>query len=275
MILLKKGVWGVFIFFTIVLMGIPVEATTAAQATSPFHYTFKVNGILVEAANQDSSTSPYWWLNSGAKLILLDGTGKTIQNELPTNDPWRLTYLSSNPLDTDNGYHPQNIFRLFTRSKWTNFHEIVYFKIVKDQLSASPNRDAHNGVLLVSRYQNGNNLYYSGLRVDGNAIIKKKLNGRYYTFASKRIFPGTYNRLTNPDLLPKNIWMGIKSQITTINGKVNIKLFLDRNKTGNWELILEANDTGNQGSPIVNEGYAGIRTDFIDAEFDDFQIINV
>jgi len=126
----------------------------------------------------------------------------------------------------------------------------------------------------MSRYQDGNNLYYSGIRVDGNAIIKKKISGVYYTLASKKVFPGTYNKLSNPNLLPKNTWIGLKSIANNTNGNVNIKLYMDKGKTGNWTLIVEAYDNGKYGPLISNEGYSGIRTDFMDVEFDDFWMIN-
>ena len=271
--ILKRGIFVLLIGLVLVLTVSFIQAATTAEVKSPFYYSFNTPGILYEAGDIESSSSPYWWLNSGAKFILSNGTGKTIQDELSSEDKWRLLYLSDNPLDTDNGYHPQNIFRLYTRSKWKSFQEIVYFKINKDQLSASTNRDVHNGILLMNRIQDGDSLYYVGLRVDGNAIIKKKANGVYYTLASKKVFPGTYNRISNPNLLPKNTWVGLKSQINNTNGKVNIKLYMDKNKTGNWNLIFNINDTS--GTKITNEGYAGIRTDFMDVEFDDFKILVV
>ncbi len=271
----KREVFLMILLFSLILVASSVYASTAAVVSSPFHYYFSSDGTLQEAGNQEESTSPYWWLNSGAKLIISNGTGKTVQKELSYNDKWRLIYLSSNPIDTDNGYHPQNIFRLITRSKWQNSQEITYFKITRDQLSSSPNRDAYNGLLSMSRYQDDNNLYYSGIRVDGNAVIKKKIKGTYYTLAYNKIFNGTYNRLSNPNLLPKNIWIGLKTQVNNTDGKVNIKLYMDKNRTGNWTLIAEANDDGKYGSPILNEGYAGIRTDFMDVEFDDFEMLNL
>ena len=272
--MIKRGIFLTLLFLSLIIVGSLVYASTAAVVSSPFHYSFSSDGILQEAGSQQESSSPYWWLNSGAKLIISNGIGKTVQKELSPNDKWRLIYLSSNPIDTDNGYHPQNIFRLITRSKWQNSQEIAYFRIARDQLSSSPNRDAHNGLLLMSRYQDDNNLYYSGIRVDGNAIIKKKINGVYYTLASNKIFSGTYDRILNPSLLPKNTWIGLKTQINNTDGKVNIKLYMDENRTGNWNLIAEANDDGEYGSPILNEGYSGIRTDFMDVGFDDFWMIN-
>ena len=264
-----------FVLLSAILVASSVYASTAAVVSSPFHYFFSSDGILQEAGSQQESTSPYWWLNSGAKLIISNGTGKTVQKELSSRDKWRLIYLSSNPIDTDNGYHPQNIFRLITRSKWQNSQEMAYFRVVRDQLSSSSNRDAYNGLLLMSRYQDGDNLYYTGIRVDGNAVIKKKINGEYYTLAYNKIFNGTYNKLSNPNLLPKDAWLGLKTKIVNTNGKVNLKVYMDKNRTGTWTLIAEANDDGRYGSPIINEGYAGIRTDFMDVEFDDFEMLNL
>ncbi|MEK6873633.1 MAG: hypothetical protein AABW91_02215 [Nanoarchaeota archaeon] len=266
----------IIIILFLVFISSLVSATPAANVSSPFNYYFSSSGTLYESGSESESSSPYFWLNSGAKLIISNGTGKTVQKELGSNDKWRLIYLSSNPIDTDNGYHPQNIFRLITRSKWQNSQEITYFKINKDHLSSSPNRDAYNGLLLISRYQNGDNLFYSGIRVDGNAIIKKKINGVYYTLSSKKVFSGIYDKNTNPNLLPKNTWIGLKTQIKNINGQTNIKLYMDKNKTGNWALIAEANDNGTKyGKQIINEGYVGIRTDFMDVEFDDFSLKNI
>lgn len=254
-------------------------ASVAAVIRSPFYYTFKVDGVLDEAGKMDDSSSPYFWLNSGGQFILKDGIGKTVQGELNKLNKWRLAYYASNPIDTDDGYHPQNILRLVTRSKWQNFRQEIYYRITKDNLSASPNRNASNGLLLFNRYLNGNNLYYAGIRVDGTAVIKKKINGTYYTMAQKPFFSvAKYDRNTNSSLLPKNVWIGLRSDIKTNNdGAVSIKLFTDNGKTGNWVLVAETIDDGKTygGSPILNSGYAGIRTDFMDVEFDDYAIRNI
>lgn len=273
--MLNKSVYLAFVGALFVLSCYTVSSSNAAIITSPFRYTFNTNGILYEAGNFQESSSPYWWLNSGAKLNISGGRGRTVQKELNSYEKWRLLYAYSNPLDTDNGYHPQNIFRLITRSKWKNTQEIVYFRVLRNQFSASPNRDASNGLLLMSRYQNQNTLYYAGVRVDGNAVIKKKLNGKYYTLASKKIFPGTYDRKSNPSLLPKYDWIGLKTLVNNTGGIVNIKLYMDRGWTGKWTLIAEANDDGRYGNPILNEGYSGIRTDFMDVEFENFWLINI
>ena len=251
-------------------------ASVAAVVQSPFHYTFSVDGTLNEGGNINETPSPYWWLNSGGQLFLKDHVGKTVQGELDKSNEWRLHYATSNPLDTDGGYHPQNIFRLVLRSQWQNFQQEVYFKIDTDNLSASPNRNASNGLLLFNRYQDGFNLYYTGIRVDGYAVIKKKIKGVYYTMSYKPFINGSaWDKNSNPDLLPKNTWIGLRSEVKTDpDGIVDIKLYVDNGKTGNWILVAEAKDDGKTygGGAILNEGHAGIRTDFMDVEFSDYKI---
>ncbi len=272
---MKRGIGLiVLMLFLLSVTVVNVEARDAIAVSSPFVYSFSQNGILYEAGSDAETSSPYFWLNSGGKLIIENGAGKTIQKELLSNDKWRLIYYNSNPLDTDNGYHPQNIFRLLTRVKWKDFQQTVYFKINRDQLSLSPNRDGYNGILLMSRYLDGNNFYYAGVRTDGTAIIKKKYFGTYYTLSSKKIFPGVYDRGLNPNLLPKDKWIGIRSEVKNVNGESIIKLYMDENKNNNWILILEARDyKKSQGYPILSSGYTGIRTDFMDVEFDDYKLI--
>ena len=193
-------------------------------------------------------------------------------------DPWRVAFFISNSLDTDNVYHPQNIFRLVARNKWQNLNQETYFQITKDNLSASPNRNATNGLLFFNCYQDAFNLYYTGIRVDGAAVIKKKINGTYYTLAQKSFYyaDAPYNRDTNPNLIPGQKWIGLRSEIkTNSDNTISIKLFIDKENNGNWQLALEAKDDGRSygGAAILSEGYAGIRTDFMDAEFDRYQII--
>lgn len=247
-------------------------ATSATSFSDNFATDYKVEetGALYESGN------PNWWVNSGAWLISSVGTGKTIQGDLSVSDRWYVEYLKSNPVDTDNGLHPQNIFRLVQTNKWANLTQEGYFKIINDNLSTSPNRNASNGLLLFNRYQSGDNLYYTGVRVDGYAVIKKKINGVYYTMAYKRFIDGlAYNRDSNPNLLPKGSWLGLRSIVqSNTDGTVSIKLFVDNGRTGNRLLAAEAKDDGKSygGAVILGEGYAGIRTDFMDVEFDDYQI---
>lgn len=242
---------------------------------------FKFNGygILEEAGSIDESLSSKWWLNSGGCFYRENGAGRTMQGEIPDDSKWRLAYLESNPIDTDGGYHPQNIFRLITRDKWQNFRQEGYFKINKYNLSDSPNRNESNGILLFSRYLDSDNLYYAGVRVDGTAIIKKKLAGKYYTLVQKQLTEGVkYDKESNPNLLPSGEWIGIRSEISnTPEGDVRIILYVDIGKTGVWKIAAEAIDkeNGNESGLITDEGRAGIRTDFMDVEFDDYRLRNI
>ncbi len=250
------------------------RAASTALVAVPFHYHFAVDGVLHESGDMRESTSPYWWLNSGGKLILEDGRGRTIHNALHLNDSWRNIYSSSNSIDTAGGFFPQNIFRLVTRSSWENIRQEMYFRIARHNLTDSPQRNSSNGVLLFNRYKDGDNLYYAGIRVDGAVVIKKKAGGYYTTLAYEKILSDkVYDRVLNPSLLPENIWIGLRSDIEDLaDGSVRITLYLDRNSDGIWEKVLTATDTGQASPPIRGRGHAGIRTDFIDALFDDFKI---
>lgn len=240
-----------------------------------FSDIFNLDKEISESGEIKTSKDEEWWLNSGGYFYAENGVGRTVQGELPENDFWRSLYAKNNPRDTDNGFHPQNIFRLVTRSTWTNFQQESYFRIVADNLSTSSYRNASNGILLFNRYQDGDNLYYTGIRVDGFAVIKKKMKGRYFTMAYNRIFPEKYDRKKKPNLLPHGQWIGLRSEVKNeSDGSVSIKVFLDRERKGSWELVAEVKDDGKKygGKAILDEGYAGIRTDFMDVEFDDYRI---
>ena len=246
-----------------------------ANASKVFTDNFD-NGVkFKESSKMSKSQSPDWWLNSGGYFYSKKGTGRTFQKLVPKKNYWHQRYNKSNPKDTDKGSHPQNIFRLVTKSKWENFNQQVYFNFKRNNLSKSKNRNESNGVLLFNRYQDGDNLYYAGVRVDGRAVIKKKINDEYYTMAQKKIIKGKYDRDDKPNLLPRHSWFGIKSEVTTnADGTVNIKLFTDEKRSGEWKLVLEAVDDNSSygGSAILTEGYGGLRTDFMDVEFDEYKI---
>lgn len=225
---------------------------------------FACSGTIEEAGDMEDSADGLWWVNSGGRL-LCGSPAKTIQGELRQSDYWRMTYARTNPRDTDQGYHPQNIFRLVARAKWRNVDQLVRFRVNRLHLSASSNRNASNGVLLFNRYLDGDNLYYVGVRVDGYAVIKKKLRGTYWTLGSRRIWPGAYSRSSNPNLMPLGQWIELRSRVVTNDdGSVTVRAYVD------GRMVLEAVDTGSSafgGAPIRDAGHAGIRTDFLDAEF--------
>jgi len=253
--------------------------SAAATVSSPFVYTWNSSGTVYEAGSMNQSSSPYWWVNSGAKLIIAGGVGQTVQGDLPTLDTWRTTYALSNPVDTDNGYHPQNIFRLMTRSSWDNVRVTMPFKIVRDNLSSSPNRNQSNGILFMTRSsQDGRTVYYAGIRVDGIAVIKKKYNGSYYTMAQKKIFDGTYSIAassgSSQNLLPHDEWLNLRNEtVTNADGSVSVRLYLQRQGEATWTKVLEARDSGTFGGtpPITGKRFVGVRTDFMDVLFGTFR----
>jgi hypothetical protein len=248
----------------------------AKSNASTFFENFRKKGTLNEAGSMESSSSSDWWLNSGGQVKFRKGEGWTIQKKLSSRSSWKKLYQRTNSGDTDGGKHPQNIFRLITRTSWQNFSQEAHFKIKKFNLSQSSNRNASNGLLLMSRYQDSDNLYYAGVRVDGYAVIKKKINGEYFELAYNRYFSQKkYSRQSKSrsHLLPKKKWIGLKTEIRDIpGGKVEIKLFVQKKKK--WVLAAEALDEPGKygGDVLAGEGFAGIRTDFMDVEFDKYRI---
>jgi hypothetical protein len=234
-------------------------------------------GVLQEAGSLKESQDPNWWLDSGGIMNIGSQDFSTNLGALPEDNKWRKLYNKNNPKDTDNGFFSQNIFRLVTKNQWQNLTQQVYFNIDKYNLSQSENRFEANGVLLFNRYMDGSNLYYTGLRVDGDAVIKKKIDGKYFTLKEAPFLTKDkkYDRVDNPNLIPTNKWIGIKSEVTNIgNGTVLIRFYVDWDQNGNWQLLLEAKDAGSKygKAPFLDKGHAGIRTDFMDVKFKNYLI---
>src|SRR5262249_7858577 len=145
------------------------------------------------------------------------------------------------------GYAPQNLFRLLSRSAWDNVRFSADFRIMRDTFTESPSRNESNGLFLMSGYKDENNLYYAGVRVDGRAIIAKKVQGTYYTMAKKSVFDGEYVREKDTNLLPHHAWIGLRSEtLTSKDGKVTLKLFIKTPKEQTWIELLSATDDGAQ-----------------------------
>ncbi len=245
----------------------------AAEVKEHLLYTFNVDGVLYEAAPMSATKSPYWWLDSGAEIRIKDGVGATLQGDIDKSDPWYKEYRDTNAEDTDGGLHPQNLLRLVSRSMWDDVRVEASYFIVKDNLSTSVNRNESNGLLLMSRYQDdGQTLYYAGIRVDGTAVIKKKYKGTYYTMEQKQVFPGTYNHASSPNLLPHNTWIRLRSDTTTnTKGAVKVILSMKELPDGKWKQLISSVDDGqyDKTPPITGSEPVGIRTDFMDVKFDD------
>jgi hypothetical protein len=248
---------------------------TQAQAGStislPWSYSFNSPGTLNQSATTDQSGSAYWWVKSGGQIIVQNGIGQSLQGSTPSSNPWYAPYASTYPVESDKGLHPQNMFSMFARVEQRDSDQAVSVKIAQDNLSNSANIHAWNGILLQSRWQDVNNYVYAGIRQDGHAIIRKVVNGVNYTLAEKQIVPGSYSA-SNPDLLPKNIWLKIRSVVyDDINGTMHVQLYADVTQSGVWTQIFDVSDTNN-GPKLSAPGLSGIRTDFMDVSLDDYSI---
>lgn len=263
-----------FLFFFLNKIWPRANKVEPAYIPETFIYSFNEDGDVIESNRMEESTSPYWWVSSGGMMQIRNGVGQTIQGSLPSSDWLNVIYSRSNPIDSDNGQHPQNTFRAVLGKKWQDFRQEIYFKINANHFTDSPNRNESNGLLLFNRYQDKDNLYYAGIRVDGTAVIKKKIGGIYYTLDQQSFINGKYDKDNNPSLLPLDRWLGVRSEVvSTSQGYSLIKLFIDIGKTGTWKLVAQATDRGEDYGPIIkSDGYIGIRTDFMDVSFDDYKI---
>lgn len=217
-----------------------------------------------------SESTGEWWLVSGGIASLKDGHISTILGDLDAGNSWRKSYLRKNPLDTDNGFHPQNIFFLATRSEHFAPVSQVYFNVLKTNLSPSPNRNEFNGVYLVSRYQDVSNFYLAGLSVDGRAIIRKKVGGIYSVLVEEPIFTTVeYDKDTQPNLIPSNAWIGLRSNLREEDGRVRITLEGDLRGTGEWKVLAEAIDNG---VIVEGSGHSGLKSDFMDVKYTGYKV---
>lgn len=275
--LISIGIGGVLAGMLVagILFSIFQTRTEQAPVPSPFVYSFKVDGVLEETGSPRHTSSPYFWLNSGGKMIIEGGVGKTVEGELSSTDRWFKAYKKSSSEDTDQGTRPQNLFRLLTRSVWSDVRVESDFYIVEDNFSESPNRNASNGLLFMARYKDGDHLYYAGVRVDGTAIIKKKYGGIYYTMHQEKIFSGAYQGTRDEkNLLPHAKWLRLRMDTNTLpGGSVAIRLYM-REESENWVEIAHATDRWQYSGtpPIDTAGPVGIRTDFMDVRFRDFRV---
>ncbi len=251
------------------------KGSQKTDAQSELFKNFKVGDVLEEASSMYNSKNKYWWLSSGGQLYWENDALTTIWGETSENDKWRRLYADSNPIDTDNGLHPQNIFRLVSKSSFLNYSQQVYFWVESINLSISPQRNESNGILLFNRYQDENNLYYTGIRVDGNLVLKKKIKGQYITLAIKKIYNGDYHLNNNPNLIPRKKWIGLKSEIKNVDNGVNIAIYLDLNNSSSWKKYIDFTDYGQNDNPILHSGSVGIRTDFMDVQFKDFKVLEL
>jgi hypothetical protein len=77
---------------------------------------FETPATIAEMGAAERSSNADLWVNSGGYLYTRSGIALTAQGKLPDVDPYRRAYARANAEDTEDGYRPQNIFRLVTRA---------------------------------------------------------------------------------------------------------------------------------------------------------------
>lgn len=82
-----------------------------------------------------------------------------------------------------------------------------------------------------------------------------------------------WSRDPNSRTLP-NKSISVSSGSDRSDSKVVIALYLKDDLLGpDWTKVIEVEDTGSSGAPLLKEGYAGIRTDFMDIRFKNYEAI--
>lgn len=231
--------------------------------------------VLEETAASDERGHSSFWLNSGGWTIIENDVVKTIEGTLPSVSFWRLKYRFSNPVDTENGYRPQNIFRLISQTELIDSQQEVFAQILTINSTDSPNRNESNGILLISRFLDSDNLYYAGIRVDGYAVIKEKRDGVYYTLALVPLFTNPeqpYDKKRRPNLIPEHTWLGLRF-ITRNRADGSVELSLYLNSSGAWEFVTSVRDATPIAENVPTRG--GIRSDFMDAQFRGYRVGDV
>lgn len=254
---------------TVAALGASAVGANAASFGSSFLYAFSDPGVLVEAPSAAQSTSPYFWLKSGAELVIENGRGATIQGTLDSANPWSKTYASRMTVQSDNGAHPQNAFFMLTRATAQNVVAQAYFDRTADNFDIAGNRRPYNHEAVIARYQDDNNYYFASVRADGDIDIKKKVNGAFVTLGEAKLFPGAWNASTNPDLIPLNRWVGLKLSVTDTSAGPKLELYTDVGWTNTWTLALSATDASNA---IASAGAVGIESNYGDVIFDNFLV---
>jgi hypothetical protein len=255
----------VILLSSILVYLIPVPAL---GDTASFSYTFNSDGTLYEAGSPALSTSPYFWLKTGGKLVISNGLGRSIAGNLSATDPLHIQYAKTLATASDNGYHPQNVFFLLTKSSFANTSAQIYLNRVRDNLANSANQHPYNGESILARYTDANNYYYAGLRADGTVVIKKKVAGVYTTLATGPLFSGTYSSAM-PNLIPLTTWIGLRFEVTDVSGGVALKLYTDVGKTGTWKLAASGIDAT---TTLQTPGVVGIESDYADLRMDNLTI---
>jgi hypothetical protein len=160
------------------------------------------------------------------------------------------------PGPTSAAHNDSAVFRLRTRR--ADFNNVaVSFQLRVNRFVTTPRTpaQAYDGIHVWLRYQDPETLYFVSVdRRDGQLVIGKKLNGKYYHELRVRGHP-----------FPLNQWVTVKTSVVSDGNKVVIRLYLDGRD------VAHLTDGGSIPA-ILAPGRVGIRGDNTEAEFKSFRV---
>lgn len=242
-------------------MGVPQRAIVL-----PF--TEKFFSTVDETSDPNNSNSYDWQLTSGGYYDLNKGVLRVNQVDLPSDHKWAKAYATN--VDAEGGAHPENIARIISRqSDFQNFTLSSTFQINRVSLSDSPNRTGDKGLFHMVKYNSQDDLYYCGIRLDGDAVIKRKAGSVYSTLAQIKWWPGEYDKTTHPCLIPVGVTIGLKTIVKSINGVTSLTFFVTEPGTTRYIPVLTVSDNY---PALSGPGKIGFRGDFLSWQLDDISI---
>jgi hypothetical protein len=190
-----------------------------------------------------AAVSPTWEATSGS-LFGQDGAG------------WTGVPDGIAPGPTSAAHNDSAVFRLRTRR--ADFNNVaVSFQLRVNRFVTTPRTpaQAYDGIHVWLRYQDPETLYFVSVdRRDGQLVIGKKLNGKYY---HELRVPG------HP--FPLDKWVAIKTTVASDGKKVVVRLYM------NSRDVAHLTDGGTSPA-ILTPGRVGIRGDNTEAEFKNFRV---
>lgn len=161
------------------------------------------------------------------------------------------------------GWTDDKVFRVIAIGKDSNGSEIKYtdhtnqYRAYIKTWKNSASIPAWSGLHAFARYQTSDDLYVASIRYDGNVTIKVKYQGAYTTLAQTKLTNGAKNYLNTDGKLAAGQWYNINFSA------VGNKLILTIDGT----VLLSVNND------LLTEGTIGIRTDYLSAYLDDWQLL--
>ena len=161
------------------------------------------------------------------------------------------------------GWTDDKVFRVVSVSKDDNDNEIKYtdqtnqYRAYIKTWKNGSSIPAWSGLHAFARYQTSDDLYVASVRYDGNVTIKVKYQGKYTTLAQTKLTNGTKNYFDDNGKLAAGQWYLIDFSVVGST----LTLSLDGTE------LLSVDNT------LLTEGTTGIRTDYVSAYLDDWQLL--